>query len=185
MDSAIPGVATPPAQTMTRAPAPVVPPSDQARARTFDEHLTAPLSWWLISLLVGGMLGLICMDPNPVAQRFNVPAGLAGTTAGTLLCAAVVVAYGRIGVSVRDGFLEAGTARLPLDALGEVAVLDAEAARELRTTGADMRAFMMLRGYVRTAVKVEVTDPEDPTPYLYLSTRQPEKLAKVLRAAAA
>jgi hypothetical protein len=27
---------------------------------------------------------------------------------------------------------------------------------------------------------VEVTDPADPTPYLYLSTREPERLAEAL-----
>jgi hypothetical protein len=43
-----------------------------------------------------------------------------------------------------------------------------------------MRAFMLLRGYVPTAVRVEVSDPDDPTPYLYLSTRRPEQLARVL-----
>jgi hypothetical protein len=30
---------------------------------------------------------------------------------------------------------------------------------------------------------VEVTDPDDPTPYLYLSTRSPRKLAEALSAA--
>jgi hypothetical protein len=30
---------------------------------------------------------------------------------------------------------------------------------------------------------VVVTDPEDPTPYLYLSTREPERLAEALKAA--
>jgi DUF3093 family protein len=38
----------------------------------------------------------------------------------------------------------------------------------------------LLRSYVPTAVRVDVTDPADPTPYLYLSTRRPEKLAKAL-----
>ena len=28
-----------------------------------------------------------------------------------------------------------------------------------------------------------VTDPEDPTPYVFLSTREPERLAQALRAA--
>jgi hypothetical protein len=42
---------------------------------------------------------------------------------------------------------------------------------------------MLLRAYIPTALRVEVTDPEDPTPYLYLSTREPERLAEALRAA--
>jgi hypothetical protein len=39
---------------------------------------------------------------------------------------------------------------------------------------------MLLRSYVPTALKVDVTDPADPTPYLYLSTRSPKRLAEAL-----
>jgi hypothetical protein len=41
---------------------------------------------------------------------------------------------------------------------------------------------MLLRGYIRTAVRVEITDPEDPTPYAYLSTREPARLVAALTA---
>jgi hypothetical protein len=43
---------------------------------------------------------------------------------------------------------------------------------------------MLLRSYVPTALKVEVTDPADPTPYVYLSTRSPQRLADALAAGA-
>lgn len=33
---------------------------------------------------------------------------------------------------------------------------------------------MLLRSYIPTAVRVEITDPQDPTPYVYLSTREPQ-----------
>lgn len=140
---------------------------------TYEERLAAPAGWWAVTALAGVMSGLVFLRASPLAA-------LLGFAGGAALCGALVVAYGRVGVSVRGGHLEAGTARLPLDALGAVTVLDAEAARRLRTTEADMRAFMLLRGYVRTAVRVEVDDPDDPTPYLYLSTRRPEQLAAAL-----
>jgi hypothetical protein len=41
---------------------------------------------------------------------------------------------------------------------------------------------MLLRGYIPTAVRIEITDPEDPTPYIYLSTRDPKALAAALTA---
>ena len=143
------------------------------RATAYSERLTAPAAYWAVTLGAGVMVGLVFL-------RVSLPAAVIGVVAGAALCGALVVAYGRVGVCVRDGHLEAGTARLPLTALGEVTVLDAEAARRLRTTEADVRAFMLLRSYVSTAVKVDVTDPADPTPYLYLSTRRPERLAEVL-----
>jgi len=144
---------------------------------TYDERLTAPPAWWAIVVLAGVMAGLIFLRASPAAA-------LIATAATAVACAALVVAYGRVGVRVHDGFLEAGPARLPLTALGAATALNAEKARELRTTGADARAFMLLRGYVQTAVRVEVTDPADPTPYLYLSTRKPEALVKALSRAA-
>jgi hypothetical protein len=70
-----------------------------------------------------------------------------------------------------------------VSARGEAEVLDAEEARAWRTYKADTRAFLLLRAYIPTALRVEVTDPDDPTPYLYLSTREPERLAEALRAA--
>jgi ABC-type molybdate transport system permease subunit len=145
----------------------------ESTAPAYSERLTAPAAYWAVTAGVGVMVGLVFL-------RVSLPAALIGLVAGAALCGALVVAYGQVGVSVQDGHLEAGTARLPLAALGTVTVLDAEAARRLRTTEADVRAFMLLRSYVPTAVRVDVADPEDPTPYLYLSTRRPEKLAKAL-----
>lgn len=47
---------------------------------------------------------------------------------------------------------------------------------------ADLRSFMVMRGFIPGAVRVEVVDPDDPTPHHYLSTRTPELLAKALGA---
>ena len=41
---------------------------------------------------------------------------------------------------------------------------------------------MLLRSYIPTALRVEVTDPQDPTPYVYVSTRDPEALSAALSA---
>lgn len=140
---------------------------------TYEEHLTAPAASWAIAALAGVMAGLVFL-------RASATAAVIAAIATAIAAAVLVVAYGRAGVRIQDGYLEAGTARLPLTALGAATALDADAARRLRTTEADARAFMLLRGYVRTAVRVDVTDPADPTPYLYLSTRRPEKLARAL-----
>jgi hypothetical protein len=53
----------------------------------------------------------------------------------------------------------------------------------LREAGvdADARAYLVLRGYCGGAVKVEVDDPGDPTPYWLVSSRRPLQLAAALR----
>ncbi|MGW0555342.1 DUF3093 domain-containing protein [Streptomyces sp. NPDC002926] len=147
----------------------------QPSAPHYEERLTAPRSWWLIAALVGVAGGLILLP-------FGPPALLGGLIAATAVAAVVVSSYGSARIRVVAGSLVAGDARIPLSALGKAEVLDAEEARAWRSYKADTRAFMLLRSYVPTALRVEVTDPADPTPYLYLSTRDPKALAAALAA---
>ncbi|MFD9221074.1 DUF3093 domain-containing protein [Streptomyces sp. NPDC060064] len=147
----------------------------QPSAPHYEERLTAPRSWWLITALVGVAGGLILLPLGPLAL-------LGGLIAATAVAAVVVSSYGSVRIRVVAGSLVAGDARIPLSALGEAEALDAEEARAWRSYKADTRAFMLLRSYVPTALRVEVTDPDDPTPYLYLSTRDPKALAAALAA---
>ncbi|MFD6311657.1 DUF3093 domain-containing protein [Streptomyces nigra] len=150
----------------------------QLSAAPYEERLTAPRSWWLVSFLVGLSLALILLP-------FGTLPMLVGLVGGTAAAAVAASSYGSVRIRVVGDSLIAGDARIPLTALGEAEVLDAEEARAWRTHKADTRAFLLLRSYIPTALRVEVTDPEDPTPYLYLSTREPERLAEAIRSAKA
>ncbi|MEV6173887.1 DUF3093 domain-containing protein [Streptomyces sp. NPDC051954] len=150
----------------------------QLSATPYEERLTAPRSWWLISLLVGLSMALILLP-------FGTLPMLGGLAGGTAAAAVVASSYGSQRIRVVGGSLIAGEAKIPVTALGETEILDREEARAWRTYKADTRAFLLLRAYIPTALKVEVTDPDDPTPYLYLSTREPERLAEALKAARA
>ncbi|MFI8933622.1 DUF3093 domain-containing protein [Streptomyces sp. NPDC053474] len=144
----------------------------------YEERLTAPRSWWLVSVLVGIATGLIALP-------FGTLPFLGGLVAGAALAAVLTSSYGSVRIRVVAGFLVAGDAKIPLTALGRAEALDAAEARAWRTHKADPRAFMVLRSYIPTALRVEVTDPEDPTPYVYVSTRNPQALAKALGAVTA
>src|SRR5690242_25776 len=148
----------------------------QHSATPYDERLTAPRSWWLISFLVGVSFALILLPFGPLPL-------LGGLVGGTAAAAVVASSYGSVRIRVVGDSLIAGEAKIPVTALGDAEVLDPEEARAWRTYKADTRAFLLLRAYIPTALRVEVTDPEDPTPYLYLSTREPERLAQALRTA--
>ncbi|TGN76747.1 DUF3093 domain-containing protein [Streptomyces bauhiniae] len=148
----------------------------QLSAAPYEERLTAPRSWWLISVLVGVSFALILLP-------FGTLPLLGGLVGGTAVAAVMASAYGSPRIRVVGDALIAGDARIPVAALGAAEVLDAEEARAWRTYKADVRAFLLLRAYIPTALRVEVTDPEDPTPYLYLSTRDPEKLAAAIAGA--
>ncbi|MER6783936.1 DUF3093 domain-containing protein [Streptomyces sp. NPDC000658] len=148
----------------------------QLSAAPYEERLTAPRSWWFVSFLVGVSMALILLP-------FGTLPLLGGLVGGTAVAAVVASSYGSLRIRVVGDSLIAGEAKIPVAALGETEVLDAEEARAWRTHKADTRAFLLLRSYIPTALKVEVTDPDDPTPYLYLSTREPERLAQALAAA--
>ncbi|MDT0462209.1 DUF3093 domain-containing protein [Streptomyces gibsoniae] len=150
----------------------------QLSASPYEERLTAPRSWWLMCLLVGVALALVLLP-------FGTLPLLGGLVGGTAASAVVVSSYGSVRIRVVGDSLVAGEARIPLSALGDSETLNGEEARAWRTYKADTRAFMLLRAYIPTALKVEVTDPADPTPYLYLSTREPERLTAALKAARA
>ncbi|MFC9459102.1 DUF3093 domain-containing protein [Streptomyces sp. NPDC058430] len=139
----------------------------------FEERLTAPRSWWLVSLLLGVACALILLP-------FGTLPLLGGLVGGTAAAAVVTSSYGSVRIRVVADSLVAGDAKIPLSALGDAEILDAEGARAWRTHKADPRAFMLLRSYVPTALRVDVIDPQDPTPYVYLSTRDPQGLAKAL-----
>jgi hypothetical protein len=141
----------------------------------YDERLTVPRSWWVLAIGVGVSMALILFPFGPLPM-------LAGLVAGAALAMMGVSSYGSARIRVVAGSLLAGKARIPLEALGEAEVLDPAEAVAWRQYKADPRAFMLLRSYVPTALKVMVTDPADPTPYLYLSTRTPQRLAEALAA---
>ncbi|MEU9983509.1 DUF3093 domain-containing protein [Streptomyces sp. NPDC050856] len=149
------------------------PSSAPGSAPRYDERLTAPRSWWLIAVLVAVSGGLIMLPLGTLPL-------LGGLILAGALAAVGVSSYGSARIRVVAGSLVAGDARIPVSALGEPEVLDAEEARAWRTHKADPRAFMLLRGYIPEAVRIEVTDPADPTPYVYLSSRAPGALVAAL-----
>ncbi|MBO4255119.1 DUF3093 domain-containing protein [Streptomyces griseorubiginosus] len=148
----------------------------QLSTAPYEERLTAPRSWWLISFLVGVSFALILLP-------FGTLPLLGGLVGGTAVAAVMASSYGSVRIRVVGGSLIAGEAKIPVTALGDTEILEGEEARAWRTYKADTRAFLLLRSYIPTALRVVVTDPEDPTPYLYLSTREPERLAEALKAA--
>ncbi|CAG6397514.1 DUF3093 domain-containing protein [Streptomyces cocklensis] len=141
----------------------------------YDERLTVPRSWWFLAIAAGVAVALILLPFGPLPL-------LAGLVGGAALSMMAVSSYGSARIRVVAGSLVAGKARIPVEALGAATVLDPQETVAWRSHKADPRAFMLMRSYVPTALKVEVTDPADPTPYVYLSTRSPQRLAAALDA---
>jgi hypothetical protein len=144
-------------------------------AVAYDERLGVPLRWWVQgTMLVASLwLALVVAVPGPAAW--------ACTGIALALLAALLISYGGPRVSVGDGWLRAGRARIEAVHVGAVAALDPEETRRVAGREADARAYLLLRPYLKRAVRVEITDPADPAPYWLVSTRHPEELASAVR----
>jgi hypothetical protein len=145
----------------------------------YVETLRVPLRWWAITTMcwASALLALLVALPAPAAYGFG------GVVAALVVL--VLVGYGGARVSVVDGTFSAGRARISVGFLRDPESLDAGQVRAAAGVDADARAYLMLRPYVRTAVRVHLTDPADPTPYWLVSTRHPGALAAELTAAIA
>lgn len=143
------------------------------RVPVYRERLWPPVRWWLI-----GALGVAVVTVFLWAALSTLVVAVVGV-ALLLTLGAALAAYAAEVVVDADG-LRAGRATLPWWALGEVSPLDRAQAAQLRGPGADPRSYLLLRGYVPVAVRVDVDDQADPTPYWYVSTRRPAQLAAAL-----
>lgn len=140
------------------------------------ERLVVPVSWWGGVVAFGLVWGwLVLVLAGPVA-------GLLTTVGVAAACAALVLLYGSTVVEAGPDGLRVGRAFLPVAHVGSVEPLDARRTRALLGPEADARAWLHVRPYVDTALRVEVDDPADPAPYWLVSSRDPRALAAALGA---
>ncbi len=143
-------------------------------AARYDERLGVPFRWWVqgVMLVASLWLALVVAVPGLAAWLCS---GLA-----LALLAALLVSYGNARVGVDAAWFRAGRARIEAAHLGDATALDAEETRRVAGPEADARAYLLLRPYLKRAVKVEITDPDDPAPYWLVSSRHPDELAAAI-----
>ncbi|MGI5244529.1 DUF3093 domain-containing protein [Dactylosporangium sp. CA-139066] len=138
------------------------------------------LSWWL-------WLPAVALAAALAAEvKLGAP-GAATWVAYLVLLPLTVVGLwrlGRIRIEVSNGELRVDDAHIPLRYVGEVTTITADEKRDLLGPYAEPEAFVIQRPWVGPAVRVEIRDEADPTPYWLISTRHPEQLAAALRDAA-
>ena len=141
----------------------------------FDERLSVPWWWYLPSTGVAVLLGAEIHMGYPGLRSWL------GYAVLIPLAALVLVWLGRVRVQVRDGELRAGPATLPLRHVGRVDVIrDRDAKQVALGPDLDPAAYMLHRAWVKPVVRLEVTDPQDPTPYWVVSVRDADALVRAL-----
>ena len=143
--------------------------------RGYDERLWPP--WWL---WVVGWVFVASLAVSFDAALGGVWALVALVLPGALLSWGLV--RSAAPVRVRDGELVAGPAHIAVQHLGTAEPLDRARARAVRGPESDPAAYHLIRGWVPAGVRLEVIDPADPTPYWFVASRRPEKLAAAIEA---
>ncbi|HNP15080.1 MAG TPA: DUF3093 domain-containing protein [Terrimesophilobacter sp.] len=130
-------------------------------------------AWLYLAMALVMPASLLVFLPINVAVGIVVAVVLYGGCVAILVLASPTIV-------VTDGALVAGRASLPLRFVGTATPFREPEATLERGRNLDARAWLLIRGWVGPVVKVENTDPADPTPYWLVSSRKPEELASAL-----
>jgi len=134
-----------------------------------------PSIWIYLATALVIPASILVLAPVNIVAGVIAAAVLFGGLSGIFVVLAPVI-------EVKDGTLTAGKARIPVELLGAPAVFRGDAATLQRGQRLDARAWLCLRGWVDPVVKIPLEDPDDPTPYWLVSSRNPEGLKAALSA---
>lgn len=139
----------------------------------FREVMRPPL--WLLAFIYFMFLSLVIAI---WAALGNFSALLSFIILTITLGVIAVMAKGE--VRVKDDELVIGKAHIKLKYLKDVQTLDKDQMRLLRTRDADPAAFLAIKFWISTGVKITLDDERDPTPYWLVSCRKSKELKSTL-----
>jgi hypothetical protein len=143
---------------------------------TYRERLW-PAPWIFLATALVIPASLLVFLPISTIAGWIVAVVLYGLIVATLLVTTPTV-------EVADGELRAGRARLPLSVVGGVRAAHGADAVHERGVRLHADAWLLIRGWIPDVVRVELDDPQDPTPYWIISSRRADELAAAIAGAA-
>ena len=140
----------------------------------YKEVIRAPL--WLIAFVYFLFLSMVlsiwaALGNTPALVTFGV------------LTAWIVFLYFRTALIIRvdESYLYVGTAKIEHSFIGSTTALDTSELKLIRTRDADPSAYLAIRFWASKAIKVEVHDSRDTTPYWLISSKSPQRLVEALK----
>jgi len=124
-------------------------------------------------------LGLVVPATVLIFLPLNVFVGVVSGCVLWISSVAVLWVFSPVIVVTEEG-LRVGTAYLEREFWGQAQAFRGLEARHERGPGAHGLAWLSLRPWIGPVVKIEVSDPEDPTPYWLISSKNPEALLAAL-----
>jgi hypothetical protein len=100
-----------------------------------------------------------------------------------VICAALTVfffIFSGLKITLTADELLVSRARIERKFIGSVEVLNQKDMKRLRGPEINPNAFLAIRFWVKEGVKINLSDPKDPTPYWLVSSSQPKRLAKLI-----
>ena len=137
------------------------------------EKVYPPTISWFLALIFGFAIGLVFGAP------FGVVVGLIG---GLLAASLVSFSLWRsiFEISIDGEMLIAEGNQIPRSQITLCTPLDRAATRSTLGPKSDPAALIIMRGWVHTAVKIDIKDSEREQPYIFVSTRQSETITDLL-----
>ena len=144
------------------------------QSRVWEENIRWP--WWLTLMILGLDLSII----------IAIWAGLGNSAAliaagSTILFTCYLFFITVLRTRVEGEYLSVGRAKIEKKYLGKVITLSIDEFRHLRGAGINPSAFHAFRFWIKRGVKIEINDPQDPTPYWLVSSKDPEQFAEALK----
>lgn len=140
----------------------------------FHERLLLPWWWWPICLALAIGLAIELGMGVPGMVTWLPLAVLIPATIGGLLW------LGRLRIQIDDTHFRVDDACLPREFIESVEPLSQTPLRDALTAQLHPLAFVIKRPWIRSAVRITLNDPADPTPYWIISTKRPDEICKAL-----
>jgi hypothetical protein len=86
-------------------------------------------------------------------------------------------------ITLTKGWLLVGPAAIERAFIHNFKPLDFKEFKRIRGVDADPASYLQIRFWVNTAIKIDLRDPKDKTPYWLISTNRANELAKLLNVA--
>jgi len=148
--------------------------SDTVIPVSYKEVIRAPL--WLVAFVYFLFLSLVL---SVWAALGNTPALI---TFGALTLWLIVLFFKTsLKIEVDQTHLRVGGASIEHKYIGEVTVLSSSEVKLIRTRDADPLAYLAIRFWSSKAIKLQVSDARDKTPYWLITTNNGQELLKALK----
>ena len=156
-----------------------MPQSAAVQETLYSERQPVPFTWWIGAV---GVVALISFQAQ--MQREMWMAVVAAVVCGGLAIW-ILLRLSRTTIEVvreADGeiWLHAGDAQLPASVVSRSLIVPPTAKQAAMGRQLDPAAYVVHKTWIPTMAMFVLDDPEDPTPYWLISTREPEELVEAL-----